>query len=370
MTIRLVALMAACLTALITLATPAALAQDESAKAEETPRFMYAKINTNMGDIVIQLDSMRAPITVENFVTYVKDGFYDGTIIHRVVPNFVIQGGGFEPGLNQKATRRPIKNEWMNGLKNDRGTLSMARTGDPNSATSQFFINLVDNANLDRAISGGAGYAVFAQVVEGMEVVDEMAKVSTGNAPNGMQNVPNNDIIMTKVQMIEESDVDASALADAMKRSKAYDEKIDAQRKQREEAAKAQQAGAEAKVKELGGDPDNMTRTDSGLLYFDLAEGDGPTPPGPTSVVRVHYSGWLTDGTKFDSSLDHDPPAPAEFPLNRVIKGWTEGVGSMKTGGKRILVIPADLAWGAQGRPGIPPNSAVVFVVELLEVVQ
>jgi len=369
MTIRLAALVAACLAALTTFFVPAVLAQDESAKTEETPRFMYAKITSNMGDIVIQLDSMRAPVTVENFLTYVKDGFYDGTIIHRVVPNFVIQGGGFEPGLNQKATLRPIANEWTNGLKNDRGTLSMARTTSPNSATSQFFINLVDNASLDQAISGGAGYAVFAQVVEGMDVVDEMAKVSTATAANGMQNVPNEDIILKKVELIEESEVDATALAEAMKRSKAADERIEAQMKKLQEAAREAQRGAEAKVRELGGDPENMTRTESGLLYFDLKEGNGATPDGPATKVKVHYSGWLTDGTKFDSSYDHNPPAPAEFPLNRVIKGWTEGVGSMKVGGKRILVIPPDLAWGAQGRTGIPPNSAVVFEVELLEIV-
>lgn len=374
MTIRLSALFAAAIMALLSaFLTPAALAQDESAQTEEKPRFMYAKMTTSKGDIVIQLDALRAPVTVENFITYIKDGHYDNTVFHRVIPNFVIQGGGFEPGLNQKPTRKGIINEWRNGLKNDRGTLSMARTQDPNSATSQFFINLVDNAALDtpRRETGNAAYAVFGQVIQGMDVVDAIAKVRTGPAPSNprMTDVPAEDVVVTKVEMINESDVDQAALAKAMEWSKKYDQKIEAEKKKLEEAAKQAQIGAEAKVRELGGDPANMTRTESGLLYFDLVEGDGPTPPGPASKVKVHYTGWLTNGEQFDTSRD-EAAQPAEFPLNRVIKGWTEGVGSMKVGGKRILVIPPDLAWGAQGRPGIPPNSAVVFEVELLDIVQ
>ncbi len=136
--------------------------------------------STSMGDITIELMSEEAPITAKNFLDYVDAGFFDGTIFHRVIPGFVIQGGGFTADMNQKETRAPIKNEADNGVKNARGTLSMARTSDINSATSQFFINLKDNDFLDHG-TRDFGYAVFARVVEGMDVVDKIAGVQTGN---------------------------------------------------------------------------------------------------------------------------------------------------------------------------------------------
>ena len=133
------------------------------------------KLETTKGAIVIEVNETTAPVTATNFLQYVQDGFYDGTIFHRVIPNFMIQGGGFTPDMKQKPTRPPIVNEAKNGLKNKRGAIAMARLNDPNSATSQFYINHVDNANLDKL-----GYAVFGQVVEGMDVVDAIAKVETG----------------------------------------------------------------------------------------------------------------------------------------------------------------------------------------------
>ena len=136
--------------------------------------------STSMGDITIELLSEEAPITAKNFLDYVDAGFFDGTIFHRVIPGFVIQGGGFTADMNQKETRAPIKNEADNGVKNTRGTLSMARTSDINSATSQFFINLKDNEFLDHG-TRDFGYAVFGKVVEGMDVVDKIAGVKTGD---------------------------------------------------------------------------------------------------------------------------------------------------------------------------------------------
>ncbi len=136
--------------------------------------------STSMGDITIELMSEEAPVTAKNFLDYVDAGFFDGTIFHRVIPGFVIQGGGFTADMNQKQTRVPIKNEADNGVRNSRGTLSMARTSDVNSATSQFFINLKDNPFLDHG-TRDFGYAVFARVVEGMDVVDKIAGVQTGN---------------------------------------------------------------------------------------------------------------------------------------------------------------------------------------------
>ena len=137
-------------------------------------------IETSMGDIHVELDADKAPIPVENFLAYVDDAFYDGTIFHRVIPNFMIQGGGMDEGMRQKATRDPIKNEADNGLGNDRGTLAMARTQVVDSATAQFFINLRDNDFLNH---GGRdfGYAVFGRVTDGMDVIDKIAGVETGN---------------------------------------------------------------------------------------------------------------------------------------------------------------------------------------------
>ncbi len=141
--------------------------------------------STTMGDITIELFSEEAPVTAQNFLDYVDAGYFDGTIFHRVIPGFVIQGGGFTADMNQKPTRAPIKNEADNGVKNARGTLSMARTSDINSATSQFFINLKDNDFLDHG-TRDFGYAVFGRVVEGMDVVDRIAGVKTGNkGPHG-----------------------------------------------------------------------------------------------------------------------------------------------------------------------------------------
>ncbi len=156
------------------------------------------RLVTNMGDIVVQLEPEKAPKTVENFLQYVKAGHYDGTIFHRVIADFMIQGGGMKPDMAEKPTRAPIPLESRNGLSNQRGTLAMARTMDPNSATAQFFINLKDNNFLDQANSrDGNGYAVFGHVVAGMDVVDKIKAVPTGNrGPH--QNVPLSAVTINK----------------------------------------------------------------------------------------------------------------------------------------------------------------------------
>ncbi|MBI6548721.1 peptidylprolyl isomerase B [Xenorhabdus lircayensis] len=160
--------------------------------------------HTNFGDIVINTFADKAPVTVENFLNYCSEGFYDNTIFHRVINGFMIQGGGFEPGMKQKTTQDTIKNEANNGLKNSRGTLAMARTNDPHSATAQFFINVVDNdfLNFRSERPDGWGYCVFAEVVEGMDVVDKIKGVSTGRS--GMhQDVPHEDVIIERVTVSE-----------------------------------------------------------------------------------------------------------------------------------------------------------------------
>jgi peptidyl-prolyl cis-trans isomerase A (cyclophilin A) len=155
------------------------------------------KLATSAGDITIALDAAKAPRSVENFVAYVRAGHYDGTVFHRVIDGFMIQGGGFTADMNQKPTRPPIPIESRNGLKNERGTIAMARTGDPNSATSQFFINVVDNPRLDFPSFDGHGYAVFGKVTAGMDVVDKIRRVATTNrGPHA--NVPVEPVVIRK----------------------------------------------------------------------------------------------------------------------------------------------------------------------------
>lgn len=163
------------------------------------------KLNTNFGTITLELYPDKAPITVENFINYIKSGFYDGTIFHRVINGFMIQGGGMEPGMKEKATNAPIKNEADNGLSNERGTIAMARTMEPHSASAQFFINLKDNTFLDhRAPSpDGWGYAVFGRVIDGMDVVDKIKEVQTGSS-GFHQDVPVEDVMLESAEIVEE----------------------------------------------------------------------------------------------------------------------------------------------------------------------
>ncbi len=160
------------------------------------------KFQTSQGDFVVELQPTKAPKTVDNFLQYVADKHYDGTIFHRVIDGFMVQGGGFTASMVQKPTRAPIPLEANNGLKNDVGTIAMARTGNPNSATSQFFINIANNASLNAPQPDGFGYAVFGKVVSGMDVVDKIRQTPTGNQ-NGFQNVPTTPITITSVNLLK-----------------------------------------------------------------------------------------------------------------------------------------------------------------------
>ena len=166
---------------------------------------MTVRMETNKGVITLELDGKNAPETVANFVEYAKAGFYDGTIFHRVIPGFMIQGGGFNTGMKQKSTRAAIKNEADNGLKNATGTIAMARTSDPNSATAQFFINVKDNGflNYSAPTPQGWGYCVFGKVTDGMDVVHAIEHVETGNRSN-FQDVPLDEVVITKVTVVED----------------------------------------------------------------------------------------------------------------------------------------------------------------------
>jgi cyclophilin family peptidyl-prolyl cis-trans isomerase len=176
-----------------------------SALADED--FPKVRIQTNMGDIVVELNRAKAPQTVANFLSYVNDGFYNGTVFHRVIDGFMIQGGGFTQDLQQKSTKSPIQNEADNGLKNDRGTIAMARTNNPNSATAQFFINVVNNdfLNYRSKTTRGWGYAVFGKVVEGMDVVDKIRKTPTGPSGPFRQDVPKTPVVIQSVSVVPQA---------------------------------------------------------------------------------------------------------------------------------------------------------------------
>jgi peptidyl-prolyl cis-trans isomerase B (cyclophilin B) len=162
------------------------------------------KLHTNFGTITLELDAQKAPLTVANFLGYVKRGFYDNTLFHRVIDGFMVQGGGFEPGMKQKGTHAPVENEAVNGLKNNAYTIAMARTSNPHSATAQFFINVADNdfLNFRAPTTQGWGYCVFGKVVDGMDVVDKIKKVKTGSRA-GHQDVPLEDVVIERAETVE-----------------------------------------------------------------------------------------------------------------------------------------------------------------------
>ncbi|ROO23928.1 peptidylprolyl isomerase [Salinisphaera orenii] len=189
------------LLAAVTVAAPSVVLADDTTSQSKNKEDPMVVMHTNRGDIEIAVHEDKAPVTAENFLKYVRDGFYDGTIFHRVIPGFVIQGGGFTKDYDRKKTRDPIENESDNGLNNDRATLSMARTNDPDSATSQFFINLSDNPPLN-AGRDRAGYAVFAEVTSGMDVVDEIADVPTGSAGPFRQDAPQQPVVIESAEIV------------------------------------------------------------------------------------------------------------------------------------------------------------------------
>ncbi len=331
---------------------------DAEDSTSDDPSHPRVKMETTLGDIVLELDAEKAPITVLNFVQYAEDGYYDGTIFHRVIDRFMIQGGGFTTESKKDAGLRPgIKNEWKNGLKNVKGSIAMARLGgQPDSAPAQFFINVSENSSLDQP-RDGAAYAVFGKVVEGHEVVDKIKSTKVAahpSIPGGK--VPVEPVVIKSVKLISTFDrTKVQAL-------------VGSAEKKKKEALKNAMAEQQTKIDEIIAAAEKefgskMVQSDSGLMYVDLKMGGGATPT-KSDRVEVHYTGWLLDGTKFDSSVDRGKPST--FGLTQVIKGWTEGLGSMKVGGKRKLIIPPDLAYGPSGRTSIPPNSTLVFDVELL----
>jgi FKBP-type peptidyl-prolyl cis-trans isomerase len=325
--------------------------EQPSGSTQSTPMNPRVKLETTLGDMVVELDGEKAPISSLNFMRYVNEKFYDGTIFHRVISRFMVQGGGYTPEmeLKQEGLHEGIHNEWENGLTNAKYTISYARQGGaPDSATAQFFINVVDNPRLSQPQPDGAGYAVFGRVVEGFETVDKIRDtevVESDKYPGGGRVVPTEPVMIKSARVVGSWEPSA----------------IEARIKAMEEKGKAEM---EERVRVYNEANEKGTASESGLKFLDLKVGEGDSPAA-TDSVRVHYTGWLTDGNKFDSSRDRGQPI--SFSLNGVIPGWTEGVGSMKVGGRRILVIPADLGYGPRGRPPVIPGGAtLVFDVELL----
>jgi peptidyl-prolyl cis-trans isomerase A (cyclophilin A) len=330
---------------------------DQQKPTETQPQAQreYVELDTTLGKILLELNAERAPISVANFLAYVDSGYYNGTIFHRVMSNFMIQGGGYTPDLEKKTRglRPPIQNEWRNGLKNVRGTIAMARTRDPNSATSQFFINVVDNAVLDQP-RDGAAYAVFGKVVAGMDVVDKIrytAVKEDAKLPGMGPVVPVTPVIIESAKRVTPEDAREMIRASHARRAQ-IDAEVAPQIK--ESIAKVEQeTGKEAQ------------RTPNGLLYVVLKEGEGSSPQ-PADQVELQYTAKLADGTVVDSSRERDKPAV--LPLRGAFAGLTEGVSMMKPGGRRILIVPPDLAFGDSGNGPIPPNAVLVIDVELLSI--
>ena len=298
----------------------------------------HVKIETTQGVIEVELFPQAAPKTVENFIQYVKDGFYDNTIFHRVIKSFMIQGGGLTKDMVEKPTRAPIINEADNGFKNDVGTIAMGQLpGDANSATSQFYINVKDNTHLNFNGSNpqAKGYCVFGKVVSGMNVVTAIENVTTTN------DVPQSPVIMTMVSMVASG---ATPVAKAAT------------------ASKSGTKSASAKTS------DTIT-TASGLKYIVTQKGPvGGAKPAKGTRIKVHYTGRLTDGKVFDSSVQRGQPFEFAVGTGSVIAGWDEGLLDMTKGEKRTLIIPPKLGYGENGAAGvIPPNATLIFDVEMID---
>jgi len=311
------------------------------------------KIKTTLGDIVVALDAEKAPGTVVNFLDYVADGYYEGTVFHRVVPRSLIQSGAYTADMTEKKVglRPPIADESYNGLKNDRWTIAMFRVpGDLKSARTQFFINVVDHPSLDK-LRDGAGYTVFGRVVEGIDTVERIRDTRVGTHTNYAAGknpvVPVEAVIVQSIRLLTPFDR-AAAVALTEKAMDLSSDRLNRVVKRMEN-----ESGTKA------------VTTESGLRYVDFRAGKGAFPLFE-EAVEINYRGTLVDGWEFDSSVKQ-AEGPLTINMDSAIKGLREGLLSMREGGKRTLIVPPELAYGDNGIPGkVPPKATLIYEVELL----
>ena len=335
------------------------------------------RIATTLGDIVVELDGEHVPLSVDNFVRYVEDGFYDGTIFHRVIPTFTILGGSRTPDMEVRTVglRDPIRFESsLEGMSHDRGTIALHRLGNqPESARAEFFINVVDNPALNRlpVPTDNTGLRTIGRVVEGMDVVDAIGYTPVDTHPqwdNGRRpHVPLDPVIILSMRLVNPFDHEgAERIADAMEIE---------QRKTKAELQRDQEvdklaflARLDARIQKIEEEAGHTrVETGTGLIYVDHRIGTGASPR-PDDTVHVIYRGSFLDGKVFDDNFDKQDPVP--LPMEKVLPGWKEGLATMKVGGKRTLIIPPKLGYGVRGHPGakILPEDWLFYDIELVAI--
>lgn len=319
-------------------------------QAEGDPLHPRVMIKTTLGEMLVELDAESAPETVLNFVQYVYDGFYDGTIFHRVIKGSMIQGGDFTPDMKKKTRRvRPsLPDSWRNVLKNERGTIAMIRR--QGTGNAQFFINVADNPKLDDPQFHGV-YAVFGRIVEGMDTAIKISNAPVGTHPDYAEGrsavVPIEAIAVKSIGLVSLFDpiqIQAAAAATRAAQENRADAII---------ANFEKEAGRKAVI------------TESGVRYVDSRVGDGPTVL-LTDTIEFQYRGTFLDGTEFESTYMTEPAVRS---VAKLIPGLREIMLTMNEGGRRSVIIPSHLAYGEGGIPGrIPPDSTLVFDLELLAI--
>ena len=326
------------------------------------------KMETTLGTVVIELDGDKAPRTVSNFVSYVENRFFDGTIFHRVLDGGLIQGGAFDATMDRKidGLRDGVKCEWDNGLKNVRGTIVMYRISNfLDSAKAEFFINVRDSPGLDDLHRDGAAYTVFGAVVEGLDAVDRIAAVPVGThakyAKGRSKVVPIDPVVIKSMRMLSPFDHQRAltvAEAEEIRKKKAKEEAAQA----KDRALRERIANVEAQSGQ------KMVTTESGLGYIVMRPGQG-APPIESETVTIHYRATFANGTVFEETYESETAKPLTQKVSRFISGLREGILGMHEGGKRFFVVPPEIGFGTEGVPDrIPPNSTLVYVVELLAI--
>lgn len=325
------------------------------------------RFHTSMGDFVVQVDTERAPKTAMNFTRYVHDGFYDDTLIHRVIEGGLIQGGGYTSETQKKTDGQhpAIAVESNSGLLNQRGTIAMYRVmGLSRSTQSQFYINLSDNTALDEEQPDGSAYLVFGKVIEGMDVVDLIAATPVGTHPDYAAGhsplVPKTPVVV-KTARFEQGSAGYKSVrhyVEDLKEKRIRAEEEDVRTRAAQLVQRIEEIEARAGAK--------LTTAPSGVRYVDIEVGEGAIPE-PYERVEVHYKAMLVDGTVFDNTYVR------EHPLRRTVSTFVpalqEALTAMSEGGIRVLVVPPEVGFGPRGMPGkVPPNSTVIFELELLQI--